>query len=424
MGERKLPVLADLIDRLVERALPAATFDDIAKLRHLESAVAARCLTLEQLCAVDLLDDETDGASAPPPPAAAVCFAAAAVAPVAERPVAVLSAAAAPAAIAPFPVHGPSFLTRDAATVSADVGASPRPPPLSACAAAADDEVPQAVPASPPPPPLTPTAATARWLETACTPGTVESAFHERRACILASIEASVCEPMVLIPFDWFATCGQIPRSDELRRATTATQGGGSGAVAVEYDASLASCRFTVFVSHRWLRPGAATPHPDDARASKFKRVVAAVATLAAARGRTRAETFVWIDYACVDQDDEQRKARGIASLLGYVARCDALIVPACEGGGDGGGFTKQAFGAQRGFYYVGMVTGYGARAWCRLEAFTMWCVALLRRSKASEVRRHASQRWEGACVAPIFAPRESRRHARAYIQRVELRAS
>jgi len=70
-------------------------------------------------------------------------------------------------------------------------------------------------------------------------------------------------------------------------------------------------------------------------------------------------------------------KMLGVLSLLGYISRADALLVPAM----DGFKFPPRRSEDGPSYSYAHCVTTYGTRAWCRLEAFCMWTVGLLQGS-------------------------------------------
>ena len=64
-----------------------------------------------------------------------------------------------------------------------------------------------------------------------------------------------------------------------------------------------------------------------DEAGSKYTSVVAAAKAWAALNGNVPYEQiYIWIDYACVDQDDVSELTRGVNSLGLYVCSCDAVI--------------------------------------------------------------------------------------------------
>jgi hypothetical protein len=97
------------------------------------------------------------------------------------------------------------------------------------------------------------------------------------------------------------------------------------------------------FISHRWLRPWptkkeceenghtwAGMAHPDDAQASKHKLVCDGLAKMAESKdGWDLEKVYLWVDFAGVEQDDSELLMAGVASLRGYIALCDTILVPA-----------------------------------------------------------------------------------------------
>ena len=101
--------------------------------------------------------------------------------------------------------------------------------------------------------------------------------------------------------------------------------------------------KFVIFVSHRWLN----RKNPDDESRRKYKRLCAAVSEMP---GRWSSysinDLYLWIDFACVDQDDRNLKMVNIDNLPIYVACSDSVFkVDHAE---------------------------YWDRAWCRLEQYIL----------------------------------------------------
>ena len=173
-------------------------------------------------------------------------------------------------------------------------------------------------------------------------------------------VEIDERAPLTAVPFARLRALGRLPRSDE-----------GAAVPPAPGD-------HLVFVSHRWLRPWttraeceahgaewAGAPHPDDGAGTKHRTLLRGIEMLAAERGWPLDRVGVWLDYACISQDDAELKALGIRSLLGYAARCALVLVP-CES------LPK--------FPVVHEVKGgYGERGWTKLEAFTFYVLSLLR---------------------------------------------
>ena len=144
-------------------------------------------------------------------------------------------------------------------------------------------------------------------------------AAHDPRSTriLVEQLDCKVQTPMKVIPVVDFNAFERLPRSSD--QLTIEARPG----------------MFIIFVSHRWwnstLDPK--TAHPDDAKCSKYAIVREAVARVCAAHGIDADDAYLWLDYACIDQDDARMKAGGIASLIGCAAAsacCRGAAVSCC----------------------------------------------------------------------------------------------
>jgi hypothetical protein len=111
-------------------------------------------------------------------------------------------------------------------------------------------------------------------------------------------------------------------------------------------------CPYIAFFSHKWVNKNPWATTPDGTERSLYRRVVEAVEEfLNVHRDIDRDRLGVWIDVACIDQDDPMP---GISALPMIVAQCDAVISLIDD--------------------------GYHDRAWCSVEV--MMILALRRRCK------------------------------------------
>lgn len=81
---------------------------------------------------------------------------------------------------------------------------------------------------------------------------------------------------------------------------------------------------FFIFISYRWLNKTPGTV--DDEQHKQYNRMKDAVTKLLALpayQGFREDEVGVWVDYACVDQD---QPASGVAALPLVIAQCDAIV--------------------------------------------------------------------------------------------------
>ena len=83
---------------------------------------------------------------------------------------------------------------------------------------------------------------------------------------------------------------------------------------------------WVIFISHRWW--GSNGNHPDTEDKLKYNLLTRGLKQLVAQSGVDHMKVCVWMDYACIDQDDTEKMELGMASLISYVARCSAMLVP------------------------------------------------------------------------------------------------
>ncbi|KJX97106.1 hypothetical protein TI39_contig558g00004 [Zymoseptoria brevis] len=65
---------------------------------------------------------------------------------------------------------------------------------------------------------------------------------------------------------------------------------------------------------------------PDDGANAQYSRMLNAVEALICQRGLTAEHVGLWLDIACIDQEDVESRARGIDSLPMAVLQCDVMI--------------------------------------------------------------------------------------------------
>lgn len=184
----------------------------------------------------------------------------------------------------------------------------------------------------------------------------------------LSHIEAEA--PFAVVPFNVLKEHGRIPRSDS--GLTTPGK-------------EMLPGTKVAFLSHRWLRPWpseeetlangkqwAGGPHPDDEENSKFNLIINGIEHLAREREWHLDLLAVWLDFACVEQDDQQKRQAGVNSLLGYMARCKFIIIPALE--------------APKYPVVHRMPSDYGIRAWTRLESLGFYILSLISDARRPEL--------------------------------------
>ena len=131
---------------------------------------------------------------------------------------------------------------------------------------------------------------------------------------------------MMIIPFPLFHAFGAIPRSNSAKKSGINTD-----ADAIAKMGSTASISqphengwIVVFISHRWWGGN----HPDDKERNLKHGIICRGIEALIRRDKLDASRLgVWIDYACIEQDNEEEMQNGIDSLIAYVHCLRACVV-------------------------------------------------------------------------------------------------
>ncbi|KAL7622095.1 hypothetical protein AAE478_007597 [Parahypoxylon ruwenzoriense] len=127
-------------------------------------------------------------------------------------------------------------------------------------------------------------------------------------------VKEGMFDPFKVIPYLDFLRHGKLPRSsDGLARTFTSNN--------VE-DGE----QYVIFFSYRWLNPMASPEggYPDDEKHTQYNRAKQAVEEFLESQTDIKPGNLrIWLDYACVDQDDPMK---GVAALPMILAQCDAVI--------------------------------------------------------------------------------------------------
>ncbi|EXJ63433.1 uncharacterized protein A1O5_11482 [Cladophialophora psammophila CBS 110553] len=84
------------------------------------------------------------------------------------------------------------------------------------------------------------------------------------------------------------------------------------------------AAEFIIFFSHRWIHKRGHQVFPDDPENSQYHRMVQATRDFLDLNPTVEPDGLgIWLDYACIDQDNP---APGIAALPMLLAQCDAVI--------------------------------------------------------------------------------------------------
>jgi len=165
--------------------------------------------------------------------------------------------------------------------------------------------------------------------------------------------------PMTAVPLLDFLECGHIPRSNE-KLAKLVVEG--------LFD-------LIIFVSHRWW--GGDKPDREDN--IKYRLLCDGLRNLAKGKEADRSKVGVWMDYPCIEQDNDDLKWKGVQSLIrcvapfhpracfdlafpsscnhSFAATADCILVPSED--------SFEEFGKKED---IAAIENYGERAWCRLE--------------------------------------------------------
>ncbi|KAK3622368.1 hypothetical protein LTR22_024822 [Elasticomyces elasticus] len=110
---------------------------------------------------------------------------------------------------------------------------------------------------------------------------------------------------------------GRLPRSDDQPNIVDIYQSNLTG------DASDVQI---VFISYRWIGRSSQPPvnGPEDIENTQYLRMCDAVERLLEETNINGDRDGLWLDIACIDQQHEAAKRRGIASLPLIIAQCDS----------------------------------------------------------------------------------------------------
>jgi hypothetical protein len=115
---------------------------------------------------------------------------------------------------------------------------------------------------------------------------------------------------------------------------------------------------------HRWW----GGKHPDDEKLNlKYGILLRGIEALIERDNLDPECVGIWIDYACIEQDNEQELQKGVDSLIGYAAKSDYFLIPVFPEADAIKAFVEATHPMQ--------LVNYGNRAWCRLEVYVFSCL-------------------------------------------------
>ena len=115
---------------------------------------------------------------------------------------------------------------------------------------------------------------------------------------------------------------------------------------------------------HRWW----GGKHPDDEKRNlKYGILRRGIEALIERDNLDPECVGIWIDYACIDQDNNEELQKGVDSLIGYAAQSDYFLIPVFPEADAAKAFVEATHPMQ--------LVNYGNRAWCRLEVYVFSCL-------------------------------------------------
>jgi hypothetical protein len=231
--------------------------------------------------------------------------------------------------------------------------------------------------------------------------------------------------PVMLVPFDRFCRVGKIPRCPNECVSEWGSGGHGQEGLLVDSRVVDLSSAFVVMVSHSWLRVrppsceegsgsgSGSSSRPDNTENEKYHLCVEGINRLLnkCTVGVKPSECYLWIDYSCLNQDDNPCQA--LKSFGRIFSMCHIMFTPVIdhnfdswelETSPDGPYADYQADGFQDDEY------GYLSRGWCRLEMMYAKSVPLTARVIPGQYQGSLRTALEGASRRPhyLFGHREA----------------
>ncbi|KAM7197775.1 hypothetical protein V8F20_006448 [Naviculisporaceae sp. PSN 640] len=134
------------------------------------------------------------------------------------------------------------------------------------------------------------------------------------------SNQRAMFDGLKFLRYDEFLAFGRLPRSsDSLAKVYQH-----HGADAANEENEKQDVKYIIFFSYRWINRELGATSPDDSEKTQFKRMITASELFMERHSEVKAhELGLWIDFACVDQDNPMR---GVSALPMILAQCNAVI--------------------------------------------------------------------------------------------------
>ena len=120
----------------------------------------------------------------------------------------------------------------------------------------------------------------------------------------------------------------------------------------------------SVHAKHRWW----GGKHPDDEKRNlKYGIICRGIEALIKRDSLDPERVGIWMDFACIEQDNEEELQKGVDSLIGYAAQSHYFLIPVFPAADAIKAFVEATHPMQ--------LVNYGNRAWCRLEVYVFSCL-------------------------------------------------
>ena len=138
--------------------------------------------------------------------------------------------------------------------------------------------------------------------------------------------------PFFVVPFLNFRANGAIPRSDtKLGGGIAKAKMGSTTSISQPHEEGWS----VIFVSHRWWGGN----HPDLTQSSMYGKssnlkrnlkhgiICRGIEALIKRDKLDPERVAIWIDYACIEQDNDEEMQKGVDSLIAYAAQADCTLI-------------------------------------------------------------------------------------------------
>ncbi|KAM7224602.1 hypothetical protein V8F06_000383 [Rhypophila decipiens] len=138
--------------------------------------------------------------------------------------------------------------------------------------------------------------------------------------------QRSMFDGLKFLRYKDFLGFGRLPRSsDDLARVYQhAKSEHEDSSHRVEEGERAAQVKYIIFFSYRWINKDPGAVSPDDTYNTQYNRMITASELFMEMHPEVKAnELGLWIDFACVDQDEPMK---GVSALPMILAQCNAVI--------------------------------------------------------------------------------------------------